>query len=83
MDFYVVDEEYIAYLQDYERTHRNGITRVPKEYNFCIKNKDRIEKKAHKIYDMVTNNKKQKLTDNSCDFTLLEEAYLKYCKNNI
>ena len=29
MDFYIVDEEYISYLQDYERKHRNGITRVP------------------------------------------------------
>ena len=29
MDFYIVDEDYISYLQDYERKHRNGITRVP------------------------------------------------------
>ena len=29
MDFYIVDEVYISYLQDYERKHRNGITRVP------------------------------------------------------
>ena len=29
MDFYIVDEEYISYVQDYERKHRNGITRVP------------------------------------------------------
>ncbi|WP_295159219.1 type III toxin-antitoxin system ToxN/AbiQ family toxin [Selenomonas sp. AE3005] len=109
MDFYLVNEEYISYLQDYERKHRNGITRVPniliyihedkekikgslrfnfmipippkylkrliikdiqdakyrllvnKEYNFCIANKERIEKKARKIYDMVINNQNQKL----------------------
>lgn len=162
MDFYLVNEEYISYLQDYERKHRNGITRVPnirytdhnkfsfgavltindisyyvavssfktkqeaniliyipedkekikgslrfnfmipiptkclkrlvikdiqdakyrllvnKEYNFCIANKERIEKKARKIYDMVITNKKQKLTDNSCDFLLLETAYAEY-----
>ena len=31
-----------------------------------------------KNYDMVVHNKKQKLTDNSCDFQLLEQAYLEY-----
>jgi protein AbiQ len=164
MDFYIVDEDYISYLQDYERKHRNGITRVPnvryadrnkfsfgavltindisyyvavssfktkqeaniliyipedkekikgslrfnfmipipqkclkrlvikdikdikyrllvnKEYNFCMANKERIEKKAKKIYNMVIENKKQKLTDNSCDFILLEKAYKNYFK---
>ena len=163
MDFYTVNEEYIAYLQAYEKRHRKGITRVPnvkyaarnkflfgavlninnvsyyvavssfktkqeaniliyipedkekikgslrfnfmipipekclqrlvikdikdakyrllvnKEYNFCIANKERIEKKARKIYNMVIANKKQKLTDNSCDFALLEEACMNYC----
>ena len=53
---------------------------VNKEYNFCMANQERIEKKAKKIYDMVTNNKKQKLTDNSCDFYLLEKAYTDYQK---
>ena len=166
MDFYIVDEEYISYLQEYERKHRNGITRVPnvryadrnkfsfgavltindisyyvavssfktkqeaniliyipedkekikgslrfnfmipipkkclkrlvikdikdakyrllvnKEYNFCMDNKERIEKKARKIYDMVIANKKQKLTDNSCNFKLLEKAYMDYLRDN-
>ena len=49
-----------------------------KEYTFCQNNIKRIEKKANKIYDMVTNNKKQQLTDNSCDFRLLEEAHNVY-----
>lgn len=51
---------------------------VNKEYNFCRKNKERIEKKANKIYDIVKQNKKQTLTDNSCDFSILEEAYKAY-----
>lgn len=51
---------------------------VNKEYNFCKKNKERIEKKANKIYDIVKQNKKQILTDNSCDFAILEEAYKAY-----
>ena len=49
-----------------------------KEYQFCMDNADRIQKKANKIYDMVVNNRKQILTDNSCDFKILEEACQKY-----
>lgn len=162
MDFYTIDESYIEYLQEYEKAHRGGITKVPnikydsrnkfsfgavlhigdipyyvsvssfrikqeaniliyisedrekvkgslrfnymipipshclhrliikdipdakyrllvnKEYRFCIKNEGRIKKKAEKIYRMVTTNKKQQLTDNSCDFKLLEKAYREY-----
>ena len=55
---------------------------VNKEYNFCMDNKERIEKKARKIYDMVIANKKQKLTDNSCNFKLLEKAYMDYLRDN-
>ena len=49
-----------------------------KEYRFCKDNEDKIAKKAQKIYDMVTQNRKQQLTDNSCDFVLLEQAYHEY-----
>ncbi len=49
-----------------------------KEYRFCIDNMNRIQKKANKIYDMVTTNRKQILTDNSCAFHILEEAYREY-----
>ena len=49
-----------------------------KEFDFCIKNSEKIIDKAYKIYNMVTNNKKQILTDNSCDFKLLEEGYKQY-----
>ena len=164
MDFYTIDETYITFLQEYEKSHR-GITKVPnvkykiqnkfafgavliineipyyvavssftqkqeaniliripgdqkevkgslrfnymipvpkcclkrlvikniadekyrillnKEYWFCINNSERIQKKATKIYDMVVNNKKQILTDNSCHFKLLESAYKEYLKN--
>ncbi|MDD3279858.1 MAG: type III toxin-antitoxin system ToxN/AbiQ family toxin [Lachnospiraceae bacterium] len=48
------------------------------EWNFCVDNIERIQKKANKIYEMVTQNRKQILTDNSCDFKLLEKAYMKY-----
>jgi protein AbiQ len=45
-----------------------------KEYRFCIDNAERIQKKANKIYEMVTMNRKQVLTDNSCAFRILEEG---------
>lgn len=49
-----------------------------KEYRFCQDNSERIMKKANKIYKMVTENRKQVLTDNSCDFKILEAAYNAY-----
>ena len=52
-----------------------------KEYRFCIDNAERIHKKANKIYEMVTTNRKQILTDNSCDFCILEQSYQEYVKN--
>ncbi len=53
-----------------------------KEYQFCIDNMDKIQKKAEKIYEMVINNRKQILTDNSCDFKILEAAYKEYIEKN-
>lgn len=49
-----------------------------KEYRFCVDNEAKIVKKANKIYQMVKQNQKQQLTDNSCDFVLLEKAYQEY-----
>ena len=52
-----------------------------KEYQFCMNNDERIRKKANKIYEMVTTNQKQKLTDNSCAFSILEQGYREYVRN--
>ena len=49
-----------------------------KEYQFCIENAERIQKKANKIYKMVKANNKQILTDNSCAFYILEEGCQEY-----
>ncbi len=49
-----------------------------KEYQFCMDNAERIQKKANKIYEMVTTNRKQILTDNSCAFSILEAGYQGY-----
>ena len=53
-------------------------TLLNKEYQFCMDNAIRIKKKANKIYEMVTTNRKQILTDNSCDFHILEAGYQEY-----
>lgn len=52
-----------------------------KEYQFCMENADRIQKKANKIYEIVTQNRKQKLTDSSCALGILEQGYREYIKN--
>ncbi len=52
-----------------------------KEYRFCIANAERIQKKANRIYEMVTTNRKQILTDNSCAFHILEDGYREYTKS--
>lgn len=49
-----------------------------KEYQFCMDNADKIQKKANKIYEMVTTNRKQILTDNSCAFHILEAGCKEY-----
>ncbi len=52
-----------------------------KEYQFCMNNAERIQKKANKIYEMVTTNRKQILTDNSCAFHILEDGCREYIEN--
>lgn len=52
-----------------------------KEYQFCMDNAEQIQKKANKIYEMVTTNRKQILTDNSCAFGILEQGCREYIKN--
>ena len=54
-----------------------------KEYQFCMNNADRIQKKANKIYEMVTTNRKQILTDNSCAFHILEDGYWEYIEKRL
>ena len=53
-------------------------TLLNKEYQFCMDYTIRIQKKANKIYEMVTTHRKQILTDNSCDFHILEAGYQEY-----
>ena len=63
-------------IKDVEDEKYRGL--LNKEYQFCMDNIDKIQKKANKIYEMVTTNRKQKLTDNSCAFNILESGCKEY-----
>lgn len=56
--------------------------RVRKELAYCRKFKDKIEKQAEKTYHRIVAKVNDKLVHNSCDFKLLEQAYIKYCIDN-
>lgn len=62
---------------EYSRTH------VSKELAFCRRNRDKIQVRAKKTYDRVISKKFPELTRNSCDFKILEEAYINYSENYI
>lgn len=53
--------------------------RIRKELAFCRKNKDKIEKQAQLTYERIINKVSEALAHNSCDFKLLEQAYIDYC----
>lgn len=60
----------------------NEKIRISKELAFCRRNKDKIEKFALRAYEDIVNSKNDKLVSNSCDFKLLEQAYIEYCIAN-
>lgn len=51
---------------------------VNKEFEFCMNNICKIKKKAELVYKLVVKDKKKTLVVNSCDFKVLESAYLEY-----
>lgn len=53
-----------------------------KELAFCRRNKDKIAKQAQITYDRIVGKINPNLIHNSCDFKLLEEAYIVYCHDN-
>lgn len=55
---------------------------VSKELWFCRRNKARIEKQAVKTYNRIIGKVSDDLVRNSCDFKLLEEAYIAYSAYN-
>ena len=60
----------------------NSRVHTAKELAFCRRNRDKIQNQAKKTYDRVVSKEFPELTRNSCDFKLLEEAYIEYCKQN-
>lgn len=64
-----------------EVSNMNEKARISKELAFCRKNRNKIEIYAQKTYiDVIQKN--EKLVRNSCDFKLLEQAYIEYCIAN-
>ena len=58
------------------------IIRIKQELAFCNRNRNSIQDKALKTYNRITKLSIQGLNDNSCDFKLLENAYIVYCHDN-
>lgn len=58
---------------EYSKTH------ISKELAFCRRERDKIFKQAEKTYFRVTHKVNEQLVKNSCDFKLLEQAYIEYC----
>lgn len=65
-----------AVSSEYRKVH------ISKELAFCRKERDKIFKQAQKTYFRVTNKVNEQLVKNSCDFKLLEQAYIEYCMAN-
>lgn len=59
----------------FSETERN---KLRKEYKYCLKKLSSAQKKAKKTYEQVLDGKKEELIKNSCDFSILEEAYREY-----
>ena len=54
--------------------------KVRKELAFCRKNRDKIFERAEKSYNRIVNKVNKDLVANSCDYKILEAAYLEYIK---
>lgn len=52
---------------------------IAKERTFCFRNQAKILRLAEKTHKHVVTRSNPTLVSNSCDFPLLENAYLKYC----
>lgn len=55
---------------------------IKNELAFCRRNIDKINRQAKITYERVVGKVNEKLIHNSCDFKLLEKAYITYCHDN-
>lgn len=53
--------------------------KIRNELAFCRKNIHKIKLQAQKTFNAVNNSTSKKLQNNSCDFLLLQSAYITYC----
>ena len=60
-------------VNEYSKTH------ISKELAFCRRERDKIFKQAEKTYFRVINKVNEQLVKNSCNFKVLEQAYIEYC----
>lgn len=60
-------------------TNSYSKTHISKELAFCRRERDKIFKQAEQTYYRVINKVNEQLVKNSCDFKLLEQAYIEYC----
>lgn len=77
-----IPHQCITMLNISEISNNTQKERVRKELAYCRKFKDKIEKQAEKTYHRIVDKVNDKLVHNSCDFKLLEQAYIKYCIDN-
>ena len=56
--------------------------KVLDELAFCRRNIAKIQETARKTYDIITISESKKILNNSYDFKLLEQAYVKFCHEN-
>ncbi len=71
---------YKVNINDY--TSAKSKAHVSAELKFCRRNRDKIERFALKTYNDVVSHKNAELMRYSCDFRLLERAYVEYSKSN-
>ena len=64
-------------IEDLQRRRK-----VLDELAFCRRNIAKIQESARKTYDSITISENKKILNNSCDFKLLEQAYVKFCHEN-
>lgn len=58
--------------------------KIRSELAFCRRNIHKIKLQAQKTFNAITNSTNKKLQNNSCDFLILQNAYITYClENNI
>lgn len=57
--------------------------RINDELAFCRREIDKIKKQAEKTFEAITSSKSKKLLSNSCDFIVLQNAYISYCQEHL